>query len=91
MDQYDQEFMRLKRFALSLANTEEKQTKKFVLGLNPKAHRMVEVFNPKTYEEALRMAKVLEEPPDEKNPEPTVVVGKKRPIKARPTEFQPPP
>ena len=63
---------------------------KFVLGLNSKARRILEAFNPKTYEETLRTAKVLEEPPEEKNPEPTVAVGKKRPIEARPTEFQTP-
>ena len=56
--------MRLRRFAPSLADTEEKQTEKFVLGLNPKTRRMLEVFNPKIYEKAL-MAKALEEPPEE--------------------------
>ena len=81
MDQYDQEFMRLRRFAPSLADTKEKQTEKFVLGLNPKARRMLEAFNPKTYEEALRTAKALEEPP-------TVVIGKKRPIEDGPMKFQ---
>ena len=90
MDQYDQEFMRLRRFAPSLADTKEKQTEKFVLGLNPKARRMLEAFNPKTYEEALRTAKALEEPPEEKNLEPTVVIGKKHPIEVEPTKFQPP-
>ena len=87
MDQYDQEFMRLRRFAPSLADTEEKQTEKFVLGLNPKTRRMLEAFNPKTYEEALMMAKALEETLEEKNPEPTIVTGKKRPAEVRPTEF----
>ena len=90
MDQYDQEFMRLRRFAPSLADTEEKQTKKFVLGLNPKTHCMLEAFNPKTYEEALRTAKALEEPPEEKKTVPTVVTGRKRPVEVESTEFQPP-
>ena len=79
-----------KRFTPSLADTEEKQTEKFMLGLNSKARRMLEAFDPKTYEEALRMAKALEEPLEEKNPEPMVVVGKKRPIEAGPMEFQSP-
>ena len=39
---------------------------KFVLGLNPKTRRMLEAFNPTTYEEALWMLKSLEEPPEEK-------------------------
>ncbi|XP_022938326.1 uncharacterized protein LOC111444461 [Cucurbita moschata] len=90
VDQYDQEFMRLTRFTPSLADTKEKQTEKFVLGLNPKARRMLEALNPKTYEEALRTAKALEEPLEEKNPDPTVVIGKKRPVEVGPKEFQPP-
>ena len=45
---------------------------------------MLEAFNPKTYEEALRTAKALEEPPEEKNSEPTAFVGKKRPVEANP-------
>ena len=58
MDQYDdQKFMRLRRFAPSLADTKEKHMEKFMLGLNPKTRRMLEAFNPKTYEEALRTAK----------------------------------
>ena len=65
VDQYDQDFISLRRFAPSLADTEEKQTEKFVLGLNLKTCRMLEAFNPKTYEEALRTAKALEEPPEE--------------------------
>ena len=52
--------MRLRRFAPSLLDTEEKQTDKFVLGLNLKARRMLEAFNPKTYEEALKTAEALE-------------------------------
>ena len=36
-----------------------------MLGLNLKT-RMLEAFNPKTYEEALRTVKALEEPPEEK-------------------------
>ena len=82
--------MRLRRFAPSLADTEKKQTEKFVLGLNPKTRRMLEAFNPETYEEALRTTKALEEPPEEKNPEPTVVTGNKCPVEVGPTEFQPP-
>ena len=66
VDQYDQDFMRLRRFAPSLADIEEKQIEKFVLGLNPKTRRMLEAFNPKTYEEALMTGKALEEPPEEK-------------------------
>ena len=54
VDQYGQESMRLKRLAPSLANNDENQTEKLVLGLNPKARRMVEAFNPKTYKEARR-------------------------------------
>ncbi|XP_022932066.1 uncharacterized protein LOC111438392 [Cucurbita moschata] len=65
VDQYDQEFMRLRRFAPSLADTKEKQTEKFVLGLNPKVRCMLEAFNPKTYKETLRIAKALEEPLEE--------------------------
>ncbi|XP_022969597.1 uncharacterized protein LOC111468580 [Cucurbita maxima] len=90
VDQYDQECMRLRRFAPSLADTEEKQIEKFVLGLNSKIRRMLETFNPKTYEEALRTAKAVEKPLEEKKLELTVVTGKKRPIEAGPTEFQPP-
>ena len=90
MDQYDHEFMRLRRFALSLADTEEKQIEKFVLGLNPKTRRMLETFNPKTYEEALRTTKALEEPPEEKTTEQTVVTGRKRPVEVETIEFQPP-
>ena len=60
------------------------------MGLNPKARLMLEAFNPKTYEEALRTAKALEEPPKEKNLEPTVFIEKKRPVEVGPTEFQPP-
>ncbi|XP_022931811.1 uncharacterized protein LOC111438100 [Cucurbita moschata] len=90
VDQYDQDFMRLRRFAPSLADTEEKQTEKFVLGLNPKTRRMLEAFNPKTYEEALRTAKALEEPPEEKKTEPTVVTGRKCPVEVDTTKFQPP-
>ena len=84
MDQYDQDFMRLRRFAPSLADTEEKQTEKFVLGLNLKTRRTLKAFNPKTYEEA------LEEPPKEKKTEPTVIIGRKRPVEVDTTEFQPP-
>ncbi|KAG7018141.1 LRR receptor-like serine/threonine-protein kinase EFR, partial [Cucurbita argyrosperma subsp. argyrosperma] len=69
VDQYDQVFMRLRRFAPSLADMEEKQTEKFVLGLNPKTCYMLEAFNPTTYEEALRTAKDLEEPPPIPNTE----------------------
>ncbi|XP_022925319.1 early nodulin-75-like [Cucurbita moschata] len=83
--QYDQDFMRLRKFAPSLADTKKKQTEKFVLGLNPKTRRMLEAFNPKTYEEALRRAKVLEEPPEEKKTEQTVVIGRKRPVHRIPT------
>jgi len=90
VDHYDQDFMRLRRFAPSLADTEEKQTEKFVLGLNPKTRRMLEAFNPKTYEEALRTAKALEEPPEEKKTEPTVVTGRKHPIEVKTTKLQPP-
>ena len=90
VDQYDQNFMSLRRFAPSLADTEEKQIEKFVLGLNPKTRRMLEAFIPKTYEEALRTAKALEEPPEEKKMEPTVVTGRKRPVEIDTTEFQPP-
>ena len=82
--------MRLRRFAPSLADTEEKQTEKFVLGLNPKTRRMLEAFNPKTYEEALRTAKALEEPLEEKKTEPKVVTGRKRLVEVDTTEFQPP-
>ena len=82
--------VRVITFAPSLADTEEKQTEKFVLGLNPKARCMLEAFNPNTYEETLRTAKALEEPPEEKNPAPTVVIGKKRPVEVGPTQFQPP-
>ena len=60
VDQYDQNFMSLRRFAPSLADTKEKQIETFVLGLNPKTRRMLEAFIPKTYEEALRTAKALE-------------------------------
>ena len=38
MDQYDQKFMRLKRFATPLVDTEEKMTEKFVLALYPEVH-----------------------------------------------------
>ena len=47
---------------------------------------MLKAFNPKTYEEALRTAKALEE----KISEPTVVIGKKCPVEVGPMEFQPP-
>ena len=50
IDQYVQEFMRLKRLSPSLLDTVKKETEKFVLGLNPKTCRMVEAFNPKTYD-----------------------------------------
>ena len=43
-----------------MVDTEEKMTEKFVLGLEPRIRRMLEAFNPKTYEEALRTAKALE-------------------------------
>ena len=76
--------MRLRRFAPSLVDTEEIQTEKFVLGLNPKIRRMLEAFNLRTYEEALRTAKALEEPPEEKKTEPTIVTGRKRPVRSEP-------
>ena len=90
MNQYDQEFMRLRRFAPSLANTETKHTEKFVLGLNSKTRRMLEAFNPKTYEEALKTAKAQEEPPEEKKMEPTVDTGRKHCVEVETIEFQPP-
>ena len=60
VEKYNREFKRLKRFALSMVETEEKMTEKFVLGLEPRIRRMLEAFNLKTYEEALRTAKALE-------------------------------
>ena len=61
------------------------------VGAEHESHRMVEAFDPKTYDEALRMTKVLEVPQQEKNLEPIVVVGNKCPIEAKPTKFQLPP
>ena len=49
---------------------------------------MLEAFNPKTYEEALRTVEALEEPLEEKNSESTVSIGKKRPVKVGSTKFQ---
>ena len=76
MKKYNQEFKRLKRFALSMVDTKEKMTEKFVLGLEPRIRRMLEAFNPKTYEKALRTAKALEKPKDEKRREEPVVTGR---------------
>ena len=67
VEKYNREFKRLKRFALSMVDTEEKMTEKFVMGLEPRIRRMLEAFNPKTYNEALRTAKALEKPKDEKD------------------------
>ena len=60
-----------------------------MLGLNPKTCHMLEAFNPKTYEEALRTVKALEEPLEEKKMEPTVLTRRKRPVEVDTTEFQP--
>ncbi|XP_022931755.1 uncharacterized protein LOC111438022 [Cucurbita moschata] len=79
---YNREFNRLKRFAPYMVDTEEKMTEKFVLGLVPRIRRMLEAFNLKTYEEALRTAKALEKPKDEKRREEPVIIGQKRPHKS---------
>ena len=50
-------------------------TEKFVLGLESRIRCMLEAFNPKTYEEALRTTKALEKPKDEKRREEPVVIG----------------
>ena len=79
VEKYNREFKRLKRFALSMVDTKEKMTEKFVLGLEPRIRRILEAFNPKTYEEVLRTAKALEKQKDEKRHEESVVLGQKRP------------
>lgn len=47
MEIYDKEFMRLRRLALSLVDTEQKMTEKFVLGLDPKIRGTMIVIDPK--------------------------------------------
>ena len=91
VDNYDQEFMRLKRFAPSLVNTEEKMDEKFVMGLDSGIRHMVEAIYPKTYEEALRRTKVLEKPKDEVRREKTVMVGHKWSYDSRDSDRWPPP
>ena len=66
MEKYNREFKRFKRFAPSMVDIEEKMTEKFVFCLEPRIRRMLEAFNPKTYEKALRTAKALKKPKDEK-------------------------
>ena len=65
-------------------------TEKFVLGLEPRIRRMLEAFNPKTYEEALRTAKALEKPKDEKRREEPVIIGQKRPHESGGSDRPPP-
>ena len=79
VEKYNREFKRLKRFKLSMVDTEEKMTEKFVLGLEPRIHHMLEAFNPKTYEDVSRTAKALEKQKNEKRCEELVVIGQKRP------------
>ncbi|XP_022933230.1 uncharacterized protein LOC111440130 [Cucurbita moschata] len=90
VEKYNREFNKLKRFAPSMVDTEEKMTEKFVLGLEPRIRRMLEAFNPKTYEEALRTAKALEKPKDEKRREEPVIIGQKRPHESGGSDRPPP-
>ena len=83
MEKYNREFKRLKRFAPSMMDTKEKMTEKFVPGLEPRICHMLEAFNPKTYEEALRSAKALEKLKDDKRCEEPVVIEQKHRHKSR--------
>ena len=65
VDKYDREFMRLKRFASSLVDTQQKMTEELVLDLNLEIYHTVEAIHPKTYDEALRTAMALKKPRDE--------------------------
>ncbi|XP_022931688.1 uncharacterized protein LOC111437846 [Cucurbita moschata] len=90
VEKYNREFNRLKRFAPSMVDTEEKMTEKFVLGLVPRIRCMLEAFNPKTYEKALRTAKALEKPKDEKRREEPVIIGQKCPHESGGSDRPPP-
>ncbi|XP_022931601.1 uncharacterized protein LOC111437767 [Cucurbita moschata] len=90
VQKYNREFKRLTIFAPSMVDTEEKMTEKFVLGLKPRIRRMLEAFNPETYEEALRTAKALEKPKDEKRCEEPVVIGQKLPHESGGSDRPPP-
>ena len=63
---------------------------KFFMGLDSEIGRMVEAKDPKTYEEALRTAKALEKPKEERHRESMVTIGRKRPYEPRETDHQPP-
>lgn len=82
--------MRLKRSALSLVDTEQKMTKKFVLGLDPKIHGTMILIDPKMYDEAFITAKTLEKPKDEVRREQPVTVGRKRPYDSGNLDNRPP-
>lgn len=81
MDSYDRKFMRMKRFAPSLVDTEEKMAEKFVMGLDLEIRCMVKTIDLKTYEKALRTAKALEKHiDDDVCREKSVTVGRNGPM-----------
>ena len=70
-------------------DTEEKMIGKFVLGLDSNIRSIVEVIDPKEYEEALKIAEVLEKPQEERRREPVVTFGRKRLYEPRKTDDRP--
>lgn len=50
----------MKRFALELVNTDYQTIQRFILGLDKKICRTVEMIVPYTYASALRVAKAME-------------------------------
>ena len=65
VDRYDREFMKLKIFAPSLVDTQQKMTEELVLDLNLEIYHTIEAIHPKTYDEALRTTMALKKPRDE--------------------------
>lgn len=57
---YAREFTRMKRFALELVNTDYQTIQRFILGLDKKICRTVEMIVPNTYASALIVAKAME-------------------------------
>ncbi|XP_023529765.1 uncharacterized protein LOC111792490 [Cucurbita pepo subsp. pepo] len=78
---YAREFMRLKRFALELVDTELKLAQRFILGLDQSIRGTVKAINPTTYAAALRAAKAMDGNRGEElrePPTPIAVGGQKR-------------
>ena len=50
----------MKRFALDLVNIDYRTTQRFILGLDKRICRTVEMIVPNTYAAALRVAKAME-------------------------------